>query len=430
MPPETADEGDDRIGRALRALGQEGISGLDDLWHAMLAELSTKKHGAAASTTLAAPPDQGAGAVRTGDGVLVSSKKLVMEVYHDPAGNYSVCGYAERLRKSFGEIYLGLDKGAEYDAQSSKVNAAIQAISERDSFTLALAETRKVLAALSDPADFDIQKVTDKVLAALCTIWFDLPDEITVLAGGLRPSSVLPPARCPGDFSLPSAYVFMPDPEFPMRLLGQRLGQILKEEVTKFVRERRSPANPLQGILSRAIFAAFPNTPDQDDVIARTIIGVMMGFLPTVEFNLTATVRAWQKDATFKALQQQLASGVEPDLYLRACAVLKLPLKQAMQLNPTPNAVWRTAVQEHTLGDTNPVQVHPGDKVSIDIASATREDLANKITDVFAVFGGDRREHPHPTHACPGYAMAMGVLLGIIASVMDPGPGGAHPSLS
>src|SRR5271163_974436 len=270
MPPETADEGDDRIGRALRALGQEGISGLDDLWHAMLAELSTKKHGAAASTTLAAPPDQGAGAVRTGDGVLVSSKKLVMEVYHDPAGNYSVCGYAERLRKSFGEIYLGLDKGAEYDAQSSKVNAAIQAISERDSFTLALAETRKVLAALSDPADFDIQKVTDKVLAALCTIWFDLPDEITVLAGGLRPSSVLPPARCPGDFSLPSAYVFMPDPEFPMRLLGQRLGQILKEEVTKFVRERRSPANPLQGILSRAIFAAFPNTPDQDDVIART----------------------------------------------------------------------------------------------------------------------------------------------------------------
>jgi hypothetical protein len=70
------------------------------------------------------------------------------------------------------------------------------------------------------------------------------------------------------------------------------------------------------------------------------------------------------------------------------------------------------------------------DKVSISIASATREDLANKITDVFAVFGGDRREHPHPTHACPGYAMGMGVLLGIIAGVMDPGPGGAHPSLS
>ena len=115
MPPETRDEGDDRIGRALRALGQEGISGLDDLWQAMLAELSAKKHGAPAST-LAAPPDPASGAMRTGDGVLVSSKKLVMEVYHDPAGNYSVCGYAERLRKSFGMIYLGLDKGAEYDA--------------------------------------------------------------------------------------------------------------------------------------------------------------------------------------------------------------------------------------------------------------------------------------------------------------------------
>jgi hypothetical protein len=39
-------------------------------------------------------------------------------------------------------IYLGLHKGAEYDAQSSKVNAAIQAISERDSFNLAVGETR------------------------------------------------------------------------------------------------------------------------------------------------------------------------------------------------------------------------------------------------------------------------------------------------
>lgn len=68
-------QGDDRIARALRALDQEGISGLADLWQAMLAELSTKKHGAAAST-LAALPDGDAGIVRTGDGVLVSSKKL------------------------------------------------------------------------------------------------------------------------------------------------------------------------------------------------------------------------------------------------------------------------------------------------------------------------------------------------------------------
>ena len=155
-----------------------------------------------------------------------------------------------------------------------------------------------------------------------------------------------------------------------------------------------------------------------------------MGFLPTVEGNVIATVGAWKKDATFTALQQQLASDAEPDLYLRACAVLKVPLMQAMQLNPVPNAVWRTAVKEHTLGDTSPVQVQPGDKVTVDIASATREDLANKTTDVFAVFGGDRREHPHPTHACPGYAMAMGVLLGIIAGLMLPGAGSAHRSES
>jgi len=68
-------QGDDRIARALRALDQEGISGLADLWQAMLAELSTKNM-ARQHPPWPAPPDGDAGIVRTGDGVLVSSKKL------------------------------------------------------------------------------------------------------------------------------------------------------------------------------------------------------------------------------------------------------------------------------------------------------------------------------------------------------------------
>jgi hypothetical protein len=93
---------------------------------------------------------------------------------------------------------------------------------------------------------------------------------------------------------------------------------------------------------------------------------------------------------------------------------------QAMQLAPVPEAVWRTAVKEHTLGTKSPVQVHPNDKIYVGIVSATREDLYAGITDVFPEFGGDRRATPHATHACPGYEMAIGILLGVINGVMEP----------
>jgi hypothetical protein len=39
------------------------------------------------------------------------------------------------------------------------------------------------------------------------------------------------------------------------------------------------------------------------------------------------------------------------------------------------------------------------------------------------MFGGDRRDavEPAPLHACPGYAMAMGVMLGVSAAVLEAG---------
>jgi hypothetical protein len=97
-------------------------------------------------------------------------------------------------------------------------------------------------------------------------------------------------------------------------------------------------------------------------------------------------------------------------------------MQETMQMMPTPDAVWRTAVKEHTLGTKDPVQVHPGDKVYISIIQAMQEDLRAGVTDVCPVFGGNRRATPHPTHACPGLEMAMGVLLGVIYGVVDQHP--------
>jgi hypothetical protein len=399
----------------LSTLERKAAESASTLWGVMLDHLSDNHAKAVAARKV----DPEGGVARTPDGVVVTSKELVMQVFLNAEGIYSVSGYQERMSKSIGPIYLGMDWGPEYERLSTAANAAIGRVTRREAFDFALKETRSALTALPDPRAFDIQAISDTVLAAVCAHWFDVPDGEFVLAGGFRLSNIFPPGRCPGDYTPPSAYIFHPDPDVLLTFLGQRTGQILREAVGKLVATRRGAENPPQGALSRAFFEIFPNSPADDDLLARVIIGAMMGMLPTVNGNLVATVRTWQKSQTLMVLHAKLKGSSQADEFLRAHEVIEQPLQETMQMMPTPDAVWRTAVKEHTLGTKDPVQVHPGDKIYISIIQAMQEDLRAGITDVCPVFGGNRRATPHPTHACPGFEMAMGVLLGITYAVVE-----------
>jgi hypothetical protein len=399
----------------LKTVERKAAESASTLWGMMLDHLSDNHAKAVAARKV----DPEGGVARTPDGVVVTSKELVMQVFLNAEGNYSVSGYQERMSKSIGPIYLGMDWGPEYEKLSTAANAAIGRVTRKEAFEFALKETRTALAALPDPGAIDIQAISDTVLAAVCAHWFDVPDGEFVKAGGFRLSNIFPPGRCPGDYTPPSAYIFHPDPDVLLTFLGQRTGQILREAVGKLVATRRGAGNPPQGALSRAFFEIFPNSPADDDLLARVIIGAMMGMLPTVNGNLVATVKTWQKSQTLLVLHAKLKSSSQTDEFLRAHEVIEQPLSETMQMMPTPDAVWRTAVKEHTLGIKNPVQVHPGDKIYISIIQAMQEDLGAGITDVCPVFGGNRRASPHPTHACPGFEMAMGVLLGITTAVVE-----------
>jgi hypothetical protein len=399
----------------LKTVERKAAESASTLWGMMLDHLSDNHAKAVAARKV----DPEGGVARTPDGVVVTSKELVMQVFLNAEGNYSVSGYQERMSKSIGPIYLGMDWGPEYEKLSTAANAAIGRVTRKEAFEFALKETRTALAALPDPGAIDIQAISDTVLAAVCAHWFDVPDGEFVKAGGFRLSNIFPPGRCPGDYTPPSAYIFHPDPDVLLTFLGQRTGQILREAVGKLVATRRGAGNPPQGALSRAFFDIFPNSPADDDLLARVIIGAMMGMLPTVNGNLVATVKTWQKSQTLLVLHAKLKSSSQTDEFLRAHEVIEQPLSETMQMMPTPDAVWRTAVKEHTLGIKNPVQVHPGDKIYISIIQAMQEDLRAGITDVCPVFGGNRRASPHPTHACPGFEMAMGVLLGITTAVVE-----------
>jgi cytochrome P450 len=345
----------------------------------------------------------------------VGSKELVMEVFRNSHHDYSVKGYGDRVAQSFGQIYLCLDDGPEYARQSKVANEVIQSITTKESFNLALEASLAAIASLPSPNKFhiaDLGEITEKVLADICRVWFGLPDEISVVRGNWRLDAT-PPARCPGDWVLPGNYMIRPDPDDDTIRLGQAQGQLLRKAVNDFVARRR--AKPPGSTISGALFREFPN-PADDDFLARTIVGIMIGFLPTVQFNLLSVVSSWWEVELFRKLQHEWQNARERDPYLRACEVLEKPLKQTMQKQPVPPAVWRTAIKPHKLDGQN---VNVGDRIWINIAKATREDLSNGVTDVFAVFGGDRHAQHHPTHACPGYRAAMGVLLGSIAGLME-----------
>jgi hypothetical protein len=252
------------------------------------------------------------------------------------------------------------------------------------------------------------------VLARLSNTWFDLPDNGNVAGGGWNWNPTPPRVpQCPGDFTSPSRYLFSPNPGVAARRYGEMHGQALHRAALEFVRQCRTGGSEPTGSLSNAFFGAI----DDDDQLARTIIGAMMGFLPTVDGNLRSVLYAWMDDGTLWRLQELLLSNAEPNLYKRA-QVLRDPLMRAIQRRPVPDLVWRTALQTHHLG---PVQVMADDKIVVGIISATNEDLAWGQVDVSPVFGGNRRAATHPTHACPAYRMAIGVLLGVVTALLEAG---------
>ena len=76
--------------------------------------------------------------------------------------------------------------------------------------------------------------------------------------------------------------------------------------------------------------------------------------------------------------------------------------------------VWRTAASEASIDGQVPTD--PARRVVVGLASAIADG-----GDLMLMFGGDRSANPPPPHACPGYAMATGVLLGVLSALLEAG---------
>ena len=400
---------------ALKGNAIEG--GLSAMWGLVLDHL-VDKHAQAVAATRVNPEG---GVARTPDGVVVTSKELYLQVLLNADDNYTNAGYQKRMEQSFGPIFLGMDWTPEYVKESTPTNAAIGRVTRRDAFEVTLKEARTALPSVPAPGGIvDIQALSDIVLAKVCGHYFDIPDGVYVKAGGFGISNLVSPGVCPADYTPPSAYIFHPDPDPLLTFAGQRAGQILRESVNKYVADKRASGQLPTAQLTRALFEQFPD-PNDNDVLARTIIGVMTGALPTINGNLVGVVKAWRRTATLMALGAKFKASTQSDDFLKAHEVIELPMRQAMQMQPTPDFIWRLAKKDHTLGTKNPVQVKAGDKIYLSIVQATQEDLRAGSDDVCPIFGGDRSKDPHPIHSCPGFEMGFGILLGIVNGVVEHG---------
>lgn len=348
------------------------------------------------------------------DEIHVYGKNEVMEVFLNAEGNYTVKGYAERSKKAFGDFFLGMDACPAYDQQAGAINKAISAISLEDGFHAGMAATNKVLPTL-DPDEHDHAKLVDGMLAEVCKPLFGIPDGHCIIGGGLE-LHFFSPGRCPGDYAPLSAYIFLPDPGFLMNVAGRHLGGLLKEQTAEFIAELRKAGKPPEAQLTRVLYETIP--PEQDDLFARTLVGIMMGLLPTTEGNMEQILKKLHSDGSYYQLADKilaLPDPIDPDA---AVKILHDPMCMAMQAAPMPPAVWRIAAKDHMLG---PVAVREGDKINVSILNATREDLHAGKVDVDAVFGGNRAKDPWPLHACPGYDLAMGIMFGTLVAVMKSG---------
>lgn len=413
----------ERRQRELAMLTQKGLAYLQELkrvetgagvdaartqWKTLLEDLGARSTGISQAVWTAVR-EVHRGVLKTPYGVLVGSAALVKQVLSER--RYSATGYA--ARNSFGEIYLGMDDGARYRAEATPVNAAIQGVTEAEGFAVARQHMRASVAAQLRPGQevaVEIKELVDAALAGMCRHWFGLPDGTELHAGGWY-ADATPKPTCPGHFHAPSRYMFQPHPGAEAERVGQAHGRDLKSAVAAVIGSPGVAAVQLSR-LGGPVVAASPRDVSR---ITRTLIGVMMGMLPTVDGNFRSVLYEWTQDRALWDHQLAYNASTEPE-YDRAVALLRTPLLRTMQLRPVPELVWRTATEDHVLAG---VPVSAGERIVVGLVSASQEQLLKGEDDVSHVFGGDRAGAQYPLHACPGQAMAMGVLLGMLAGLME-----------
>jgi Dyp-type peroxidase family len=392
------------------------------------------------------------GVFATPYGLLVGDAVNVRKVLQDDGTYFSVCGYGKRMQDSIGLGYLGLDvagphKGHDEQAEMpAAVNKAIESITEAAAFEATREAVAGVLAEFGHlaPPDragaakvpVDLLSLGERVLARLCTAWFGLPDDAPpkdaaaalMVTGGRSLQGKVKP-RCPGNLLTTSRYIFSSRPGIEVEAAAKPEGMAVLDAF-KFLlqkqkeKETRKENGSLLGALGTSIRTELQRLPGvkrggNDELVARTIAGVMMGFPPTVYGNFLRIATGWILTRELWDLQHQLdeSRASRQGEFDRARAVLFDRLMKTMSEKPIPETIWRTAVNGAKVNGKAPSDDAADKMVILGLASAMKDGADHSL-----MFGGSRSDEKNKTvHACPGHGMAVGVLLGMFSGLLEAG---------
>ncbi len=383
------------------------------------------------------------GVLRTPYGVLVGSERLVREVFADDGRRFSVRKYWWRLRKSFGDIYLSMDprpkafpgkdpsqpprqqpyhkqvKYGDYQRRGEEVNALLHSFGEAWAFDPAYRYTSEKFGPefpVGVQGNLRVRDLVHVVLGELSRDWFGIPNSREIHVGGEptvdRPDTL----HCPYHFISSSRYAFSPNPGPAAVDEGKDHGSRLQAATLKWVRRIKADPKKNPTPIGGELFRIMGDKPTQ---LASELIGAMHGFLPSTLGNLLKAIDMWSNDGNLWRIQEDYLNDGGVDPLTRANSAIRDPLLRALQYRPVPDQLHRIVVDRHVqLGRE---ALEPGDTVVIGIGSASAELLEKGRADATWVFGGDYYGKNAGTHGCPGQKIAMGVMLGITAALLDAG---------
>ncbi|MFM9976989.1 MAG: hypothetical protein ACKVOP_02945 [Sphingomonadaceae bacterium] len=375
--------------------------------------------------------------------------------------------------------------GLKYARESTDTNAILLAYNEQDGFEAGYAagaevlKSAKAIATAGGRTSFKFELRRQYLLPALgglCQRWYGLPDNKHMLAKGWTWERIVAEgqsavdtdghaltrtkAHCPGDFLSPSRNAFYPRPSPAVGAFAQQQGAAILKAATDFVTEHRAAGGPPRGTVAQAMFGAIAD----DAVLARNLIGTMVGAIPPMDGNLRGILLEWLGEKSLwryqAALRAAMAGGDATSDFNKARAVLYRPVAQAMCKRPAPDLLYRTAKGEATItldpkstNEPEAIKTQEGDLLVVSLVSASQRSLLKfkagdtGAGDVAIVFGGNRTDAAqgyksengtvipdpdnndrYPVHACPAQDMAMGAIMGIMAALLDAGTIQALPA--
>ena len=359
-----------------------------------------------------------------------------------------------------------------YAREATLANHWISRIDERAAFDHAYAEAREVLELMvwagapmaedipptPDTTVVDVRRLVDETVARMCTKWFDLP---VPHRPELMHFGTPPPARAhnPDNFKSTARYIFSPNPTDFVRKDGQEKGTELLEGATHFVSEILAGDAPRpEGTLLAALLDAkaeliSAGIPARGFArfCAGILLGTIHGFVGPVGGSLTSLLNEWIKDRALWRRQLTLLQAFpDPETELTWDDVAPLVLadvEEGMRIQPFPYVLHRLPVRDVVLrqkplarGDRKDgpapeawdLPVEAGTKIVLGMVSAAHDSTRVTGEDDMPIgdllFGG---AYPRPNggyggeksglHACPGKAIGMGTILGVLAALTQQG---------